>query len=490
MQKNTGLWLLMMVLVFCGSSAIAQEDEERQKKVRIQIEKTEDGKTSRIDTTIITGPDVDLDQLLRELELEDQMSGIGDLNEDDDELEVIIRRKGQRGLNLNIDLDVISEKHGLLMHQVDSILELSMKTFIDGQPFLGVYFENLDTAATIQGVIVTKVIAGTAAQRAGLAKGDIITRVDERDIEIVDDLYYTIQTFEPGEVVKIHYLREGEQHTTEATIGKKNPVINIPELNLPEPQSYYLYKESEELSDRPFLGVYTKAQPSGENGVIVSKVIEGTTADKMGLAKGDLILKVNGKEVNSLEELKSELAEMEVGEKVRLKYLRDGKTIKSKEEIQGRPASRFPKHRWKFNHGQGNNFVPRAPAGPRAPVVPFANELKIVITQQEISKEEAALLALDIHSNTQDENVLRLDDLIFSPNPSEGRFMLSFHLLEEGDTQIRIADGSGKTIYEQKLLQFSGLFTGQVDISDNPAGIYYLQVTQNNKMSVSKILVQ
>ncbi len=53
-------------------------------------------------------------------------------------------------------------------------------------------------------------------------------------------------------------------------------------------------------------------------GVYVAKVIEDGSADKAGIKDGDIILKVGGKEVNSVAELQEEIGKRRPGDKVAL----------------------------------------------------------------------------------------------------------------------------------------------------------------------------
>jgi len=60
-------------------------------------------------------------------------------------------------------------------------------------------------------------------------------------------------------------------------------------------------------------------------GVVVISVVEGASADKSGLAKGDVIIKIGDYDISNHANLKYGLYKYNVGDSVKLTYLRDGK---------------------------------------------------------------------------------------------------------------------------------------------------------------------
>jgi len=73
---------------------------------------------------------------------------------------------------------------------------------------------------------------------------------------------------------------------------------------------YEFESELEESSHRGFLGIVGK---STEDGVIISKVFTGTTAESMGLQVGDLITKLDGHKIEGIGELVDHLNQLEAG---------------------------------------------------------------------------------------------------------------------------------------------------------------------------------
>lgn len=81
-----------------------------------------------------------------------------------------------------------------------------------------------------------------------------------------------------------------------------------------------------------------------KKGVLVSKVFPGDPADKAGIKTKDIIIEVNGQKIISSHELTRTIANFHVGEKVKIKVLRDGKektfTVKIAKRQQDKIASR------------------------------------------------------------------------------------------------------------------------------------------------------
>ena len=87
------------------------------------------------------------------------------------------------------------------------------------------------------------------------------------------------------------------------------------------------------------------------------------------------------------------------------------------------------------------------------------------------------------------KNKLKVEKMNFYPNPNNGKFNLSFELESKEKTTIEIYDESGKKVYSEELLDFSGKYNKEIDLSKESKGVYFIKVNQNKKSLTKKIIV-
>ena len=81
-------------------------------------------------------------------------------------------------------------------------------------PYLGVSLADADGGAR-----VTRVAAGSAASRAGIEAGDVITAIDGRAVSSADDVVERLSAMSPGDAVTLSVTRDGGSTTIHATLG-------------------------------------------------------------------------------------------------------------------------------------------------------------------------------------------------------------------------------------------------------------------------------
>ena len=206
----------------------------------------------------------------------------------------------------------------------------------ENRAMLGVTTDQSDEGAEIESV--TK---ESGAEKAGLKKGDIIKKVGDHKIETPDDLTEAIQDHKPGDKVTITYLRDKKEQKVTAELGKWKgtrafnynynsgqnfnmdfdkimPKIHVAPRITPHGQAWSW------AGGGPKLGVSVQDTEDGK-GVNVIEVDEDGNAAKAGIKEDDVITEVDGKSVNSADEIARLMKENKDKGSVKVKLLRKGK---------------------------------------------------------------------------------------------------------------------------------------------------------------------
>ena len=212
----------------------------------------------------------------------------------------------------------------------------------ENRAMLGVVTEKTDA-----GVKINDVTEKSAAERAGLKEGDVITKIGDKKIETSDDLSKEIKSHKPGDKVSVTYLRDKKENKATAELTKSKAItgyafgegqnydFKMPEMNfkqfenlpnmksLPRARAYgdmaHLY------GGQPRLGLSVQDTDDGK-GVKVLEVDEESNAAKAGVKENDIVTHVNDKEVNSADEVAKLVKENKDKPSMRLQIKRDGKS--------------------------------------------------------------------------------------------------------------------------------------------------------------------
>lgn len=196
--------------------------------------------------------------------------------------------------------------------------------------FLGVTTESTEKDGQ-KGAEIHEISKNSAASKANLKVGDIITRVDEIKVDGPQSLAEAIHKYKPEDKVSVTFLRDGKEQKMAIPLGKAPGATLNRVYKMPDMQNFnYEYKMAPRAYNfaygaRPRLGI--KAQDTEEGkGVKVLEVGDESAAEKAGIQEGDIITRFDGKDVNSATEL-SELARASKDKPlIKVSIIRDGKT--------------------------------------------------------------------------------------------------------------------------------------------------------------------
>lgn len=171
----------------------------------------------------------------------------------------------------------------------------------------------LDRAA---GALVVQVVDGSPAESSGLVSGDIIVKVNGKDVQLSSDLPHLIGRLRAGDTAKLSVVRAGKRKTIDVEIGA-----------LPESDDIQLSSNTppaERKSNR--LGLVVSDIPAGksnEQGVVVTDVNRGP-ASMSGVVRGDVITMINGQRISSVADFERVVKDLPSNRSVPMRIVRRG----------------------------------------------------------------------------------------------------------------------------------------------------------------------
>jgi serine protease Do len=211
------------------------------------------------------------------------------------------------------------------INMAKSILEQLIEKGRVVRAWLGVYIQDLTPElaqkfglSEAKGALVADISKGSPAEKAGLRRGDIILKVDGKEIPTVSSLQQEIRSRRPGERVRLEVWRDGKSIVLEATLEE----LKESAAGTPEVQQVDLGFEVAEITD----DLVERYSLRTTRGVVIVSVRTGGPADEAGLRPGDVILEVNRTEITSLADWEEALARITPGDTVLLLIDRGGRT--------------------------------------------------------------------------------------------------------------------------------------------------------------------
>lgn len=198
-----------------------------------------------------------------------------------------------------------------------SVFQQIVETGTVRRPWIGVSFQELTPELaeqfglrTTRGALVSQVVGGAPAERAGIKPGDVVVSVDGREVQESHDLLRHVLRKNVGEKVELGVLREGQPRTLSLTTEERPGTRaraerrdgNGRERTRAENMGLRLQKLTPDIARQ--LGV-----SSNETGVVISGVSDGSAAERIGLRAGDLIIEADRQKVERVEQVEQALAD-------------------------------------------------------------------------------------------------------------------------------------------------------------------------------------
>lgn len=181
-----------------------------------------------------------------------------------------------------------------------------------GKAVLGVFTEKKEAA----GATVKEVAGESAAEKAGIKAGDVITAIDADKIAEPQDLFEKIGAHEPGDKVTVTYLRDKKENKVVVTLDERKGMGSMelfPREERPDRQERFFrrlprggdmggfnfdglrgFRDNNDVR----LGLSVQDTEKGE-GALVLGITAGSAAEKAGFKENDIITQFADSDINS-----------------------------------------------------------------------------------------------------------------------------------------------------------------------------------------------
>lgn len=325
---------------------------------------------------------------------------------------------------------------------------------------------------------INSLYPGTPAQAAGLRPLDYVYQVNDRTVSASSDLNDLLDDFKPGDKVTLGFYRQGQSLTRTLFLSRRG---DLTRSHRPD------HKD-------PFLGISPVHDevPEGVVGTPIT-VVHNSTAEAMGLERGDIITAIDGNPVADWHDLSPMINMRKVGTPIQVSVYRDGATFTRSRPIKSQAATHG-------DHSRPNGPIVIQPLSTDPGLPPIAQ-----VRLQPVTPQEATLLPITFAATTNESTVsnarnsnrqeplirdLAIEALNIFPNPTTGIFDIQFELPQQGKTAVYIYNPAGQPVYFNTLGAFSGTFNDRIDIANGVRGIYFLEVRQGQRSLTRKVILQ
>jgi len=297
------------------------------------------------------------------------------------ERRVVIERDGDGSGRLIVQngQDDAQDKGGkrVIVRKVQGDDDPAFDIFGMGGSRVGMVVRDVETAdvskeklSGMAGAIVTQVVQASAAEKAGVKAGDVVTAFDGERVRSARQLERLVEETPAGRTVKIALQRAGAPITLDVTPEAPKMTQMRPgeggdmfwEKRAPGPGQQFHGPEGGmpfkfevpsgrfDFDSEPFLAagrgrLGVRVQDLSDelagyfgvkSGVLVAGVEADAPAAKAGIKAGDVITAVNGQAITEPGELRREVAKVEDGKTAELSVTRDKKPLTLKVEVTPR----------------------------------------------------------------------------------------------------------------------------------------------------------
>ena len=179
------------------------------------------------------------------------------------------------------------KKFGIVQRAILGIVGEEVSSYIDKQKDKG---KDVDFGTT-EGIYVSDVSSDSGASESGLQAGDVITALDGKKVIKMGELQTIINEHQPGDKIQVTYLRDKKSYIKTVTLrNKQGTTDRVSDLD-PNSLGVSLKPLTEEM----------KKELALDHGLYVAAITNGKMMD-VGVSKGIIILQVNDKKMNTVDD--------------------------------------------------------------------------------------------------------------------------------------------------------------------------------------------
>jgi S1-C subfamily serine protease len=171
------------------------------------------------------------------------------------------------------------------------------------------------------------VVSGSPAEKSGIKRGDVITKVGDLEIKDANDLLNRIALLLPNQTVDIRVIRDGITLTFKTRIARRDENRLALAQGDGEDQDSPAYVGLKVAAPTPELARRYGLDGNPDQGVIVVSVEEVSRAAKGKIRAGDVISEINRAPVRNLAEFRAAMIQAGKGNKILMLISRKGKTL-------------------------------------------------------------------------------------------------------------------------------------------------------------------
>jgi serine protease Do len=194
--------------------------------------------------------------------------------------------------------------------------------------WLGVVVQEVDRATAQklgmdkpEGALVARVIANSPGEKAGLKPSDVILSYNDQVLASSTSLPPQVGSSDPGEVVTLQVIRDRKKITIKVEVGKLDALQDVQAQDIAPPPPAPAGPLG--MVAVPLTADQRRQAQVVSGGVLVSDVVDGP-ALRAGVRAGDVLLQINGQQVDSVQRLSEVVSRLTPGGNVPLLVQRRG----------------------------------------------------------------------------------------------------------------------------------------------------------------------